>query len=118
MKDWAKKFYNSSSWRKCRTSYIAARIAVDGGLCEICKEQQGYIVHHKEQLTKDNIYDADVTPRHGNLQYVCKECHDVIDGHLNPNSKKAPTCSFDEMGQPLPVAVLCVSRREERHEFI
>ncbi len=49
-KDWAKAFYKSAAWQKCRDSYIAKRIAADGGLCEECQEELGYIVHHKIRI--------------------------------------------------------------------
>ena len=33
-REFAKKFYNSKAWRKCRATYIEHRVAVDGGMCE------------------------------------------------------------------------------------
>lgn len=33
-REFAKKFYNSKAWRKCRTTYIEHRVAIDGGMCE------------------------------------------------------------------------------------
>lgn len=53
--EFARKFYDSTAWRKCRGAYIQHRMAVDGGMCETCHERPGYIVHHKKMLTALNI---------------------------------------------------------------
>lgn len=80
MKEFARLFYNGSAWMSCRGSYIAKRICIDGGMCEICKENLGYIVHHKIEITPQNINDPNITLNHDNLQYVCFECHNRIHG--------------------------------------
>lgn len=97
-KEFAKAFYNSKAWQRCRQSYINKRKAIDGGLCEVCHEQLGYIVHHIEPLTPNNINNASVTLNHNNLRYDCKECHDREDVHTFIKGAK---CSFDESGQPI-----------------
>lgn len=101
-KEWAKAFYNSKRWTKCRDTYISNRIDVDGGLCEECHEKPGYIVHHRTTLTKTNISDPDISLNENNLEYVCKDCHDLFEGHgLNKGIK--PLCRFDEDGQPISI---------------
>lgn len=100
MKTWAEQFYKGTAWGKCRAAYIAERVLVDGGLCEDCKENLGYIVHHKIILTPDNITDPDIALNHKNLAYVCKDCHDRYEGHgIKKNLK--PLCAFDEKGNPI-----------------
>lgn len=100
--EFAKPFYNSRKWRKCREAYIEHRRAIDGGLCETCQSELGYIVHHKIVLTPDNINDDTVTLAFEHLEYDCKNCHDTFDGHgLNKAAK--PLCVFDETGQPISV---------------
>ena len=74
-KEFAKSFYNSKAWKKCRAAYIAYRQRVDGGLCESCHEAPGYIVHHKIELTPDNIDNPDIALGFGNLKYDCHICH-------------------------------------------
>lgn len=74
-KEFAKSFYNSAEWKKCRRSYIAYRRGVDGGMCESCHEKPGYIVHHKEELQPWNINDPDITLGFDNLKYDCHICH-------------------------------------------
>lgn len=73
---------------------------IDGGMCEECHKNLGYIVHHKIKLTQQNINNADISLNHEHLEYVCKECHDNFEGHgLNKSAK--PLCTFDENGQPI-----------------
>jgi 5-methylcytosine-specific restriction enzyme A len=73
-----KQFYSSKSWKKTRESYISSV----NGLCEVClsrdKYVPGYIVHHRVEITTDNINDPNITLSHSNLQYVCLECHNQI----------------------------------------
>ncbi|WP_369899756.1 HNH endonuclease [Bacillus manliponensis] len=69
-KPYAKKFYNSKAWRKCREAYISKVF----GLCEHCSDP-GYIVDHIEEITPDNIDDPNITLNHENLQYLCTPCH-------------------------------------------
>lgn len=74
-KEFAKSFYNSKAWKKCRAAYIAYRRQVDGGICESCHEAPGYIVHHKIELTPDNINDPDIALNFKNFKYDCHVCH-------------------------------------------
>lgn len=105
-KDYAKAFYNSKRWQQCRDSYIAYRISVDGGVCEECGRQQGYIVHHKVALTQSNINDPNVSLDHKKMKYVCKECHDKYEGHGVGHGKVQPLCIFDESGQPISIRTI------------
>ncbi len=74
-KEYAKKFYKGKAWRLCRESFISYRVTVDGGMCEHCKDNLGYIVDHKEEITPENIDDPEITLNHENLQYLCTPCH-------------------------------------------
>ncbi len=100
-KEWSKSFYNSKKWKKCRDAYIAERIMIDGGLCEECRGQQGYIVHHTITLTQENISNPDIALNHRLMKYVCKDCHDQYEGHGVGHDKVRPLCIFDDMGQPI-----------------
>src|SRR5690606_16040460 len=70
MQPWARSFYKSRAWRRCREAYIAYR----HGLCERCGAG-GKIVHHKVYLTTDNINDPEVTLSFDNLELLCQDCH-------------------------------------------
>lgn len=76
-RDFAKAFYASKEWQRCRAAYISHRKSVDGGMCETCCEKPGYIVHHKKELTPENIADPDTTLSFDNLKYDCLECHNT-----------------------------------------
>lgn len=102
-KEWAKKFYKSKQWLKCRASYIAKRIAIDGGLCEECKEHLGYMVHHKIILTPENINDPEIALNHDYLAYECKDCHDRHEGHGVGRRGQSLLVLFDDDGQPVPL---------------
>lgn len=77
-KEFSKKFYKSKAWQKCRDGYIASV----NGLCEECLKENkitpGYIVHHKVELTPDNINNPDITLNWDNLEYCCQDCHNKI----------------------------------------
>ena len=100
-KDWAEAFYNGKKWRRCRKSYIDERILIDGGLCEQCHDNLGYIVHHKITLTPVNITDPDISLNHENLMYVCKDCHDEFEGHGVGRAGTPGLVLFDEQGMPV-----------------
>lgn len=93
-RDFAKSFYDSATWRKCRKGFIDSRIRIDGGLCQICHERLGYIVHHRIELTPENISDPDISLNWRNFQYVCFECHNKFDGIFVPKSR----IEFDDDG--------------------
>ena len=85
MKDFAKSFYKSAKWLKCRAAYIKYRVMIDGGYCEVCHERLGYIT---------------ITLSFDNLRYDCKDCHDREDVHPFIKDKKLK-CWFDENGNPI-----------------
>lgn len=75
MKEFAKGFYKSAQWQKCRNAYLKSK----GGLCEDCYKE-GKItpaeeVHHTIFLTPNNINDPNVTLNFNNLVCLCRECH-------------------------------------------
>lgn len=71
-KEFAKAFYNSKVWQRCRAGYIASV----HGLCEHCGGP-GYICDHVIELTPENINDPWITLSHENLQYLCTPCHNT-----------------------------------------
>lgn len=104
MKDFAKTFYNSQKWRRCRKAYIQKRLQIDGGLCERCHVENGYIVHHTILLTPENIGDPEVSLNHDHLSYECKTCHDAEEGHwMDAHGLKKPNAMFDDNGNPIDI---------------
>ena len=72
---WAKSFYKSVAWLRCRAAYITSVY----GLCERCHEP-GLILHHKTELTATNIKDQEVTLNWDNLELLCLKCHNLEHG--------------------------------------
>lgn len=75
MRDFAKAFYASKSWHKCRTAYKKSV----GGLCERCLKNgvvvPGVIVHHKIRVTPATIAKPEVLLDFNNLELLCRNCH-------------------------------------------
>lgn len=70
IKEWAKAFYKSKAWQRCRWGFIQSV----HGLCSRC-EEPGKIVHHTELLTPENINDPTVSLNWNKLEYLCQDCH-------------------------------------------
>ena len=95
-KEFARKFYNSTRWRKCAKAFAQSKLYV----CEMCHNQtskkingdQRYIVHHKVPLTPNNIYEPYITCGWDNLMLLCIECHNKIHG------KERRQMLFDDNG--------------------
>ena len=92
MKEFAKVFYKSKAWQHTRAAYAASV----GGLCEDCLNRgiyrAGEIVHHKTELTPENINDPEATLSWGNLRFVCRDCHGKAHGSIK-------RYQVDEMGR-------------------
>lgn len=96
MKEWNKSFYSGKAWQRTREEYKKSR----GGLCERCLAKGLYnpceIVHHKIELTPENINDPSITLTFDNLQCLCRECHSEVHGQtkrrwrVNPDGTIAP----------------------------
>ncbi len=92
IKDYAEKFYKSKEWQKCRLAFIAS---LPDKTCPRCKERKGKIVHHKIEITPENINEPLITLNFDNLEYICQKCH--TQEHLRDKSTKDDVM-FDENG--------------------
>ena len=94
-REFARKFYNSKQWKKCRDTYKQSV----NGLCERCMEQGRYVlgdeVHHKIHLSPDNINDVNITLSWGNLELLCQSCHQ---SHHHRGPQEDDGYSFDSNG--------------------
>ena len=91
MKDYAKTFYRSKIWQKCRNDYFKYR----NGLCEDCLAKglykPGVIVHHVIEISPQNITNPEITLNWNNLRLVCRECHAEEHGaHANKRYEIKP----------------------------
>lgn len=77
-REFAGNFYKTAAWRKVRDSYIKSV----GGLCERCWKngiiRHGDTVHHKVELTPENINDPAVAMNPENLELLCRDCHAAV----------------------------------------
>jgi hypothetical protein len=105
--DFAKAFYRSKQWQKCRNGFFKSK----GGLCEACLAKglavPGEIVHHIVELTPENINDPNVTLSWDNLRLVCRECHALEHGAkmgrrylIDENGNVISKGVFTERGAP------------------
>jgi 5-methylcytosine-specific restriction endonuclease McrA len=90
-REFARKFYNSKAWKKCREAYKQSVY----GLCERCG-QPGDEVHHKIYLTPENINDPYITLSFENLELLCSSCHSIE--HNEKYSPLREGFGFDENG--------------------
>lgn len=70
-----KQFYKSGPWKRARAAYIDFRKALDGGMCEVCGDELGKIVHHKIWLNDENCNDPEISLNPKNFRYECQACH-------------------------------------------
>lgn len=93
MKPFAAQFYSSKTWQRTREAYKKSK----RGLCEVCLARgiikPCEIVHHKIELTPDNIGNPDIALNWNNLQCVCRECHASAHGARQKRWK------VDELGR-------------------
>ena len=94
LKEWAKKFYESTAWKKTRDSVMAECNYV----CNRCKNKYGpaEIVHHKIWLTPQNINDVNITLNKDNLEPLCRTCHAKEHEGVGATAKGL---MFDENGE-------------------
>ena len=98
MKDYAKAFYRSIAWQRCRAAYMKHV----GGLCESCLRrglyQPGEIVHHRVPISPSNIHDETVTLNFANLELLCRPCHAETHEDLYDEKRKR-RYKVDEFGR-------------------
>lgn len=70
-----KQFYRTRAWKQARQAYIDYRLATDGGLCEVCHDEPGKIVHHKVWLNDENCNDPEISLNPKLFMYECQTCH-------------------------------------------
>ena len=109
-KPYAKKFYNSKEWLKCRESYIKTVF----GLCERCGSG-GHIVHHKMYLSESNINNPAITLNHNFLEYLCQDCHnkehydrDKLKPKINRTKSLRDGFKFNDAGELVKTEVFIV----------
>ncbi len=103
-KEWTNGFYTSAAWRKTRDAFYTFR----RGQCERCMReflqgkrrmedvQPGLIVHHKIELTPDNIHDPAIALSFKNLELLCQ------DHHNREHKAKGRRVTYGKDGRVIP----------------
>ena len=92
MKPFAERFYKSRQWIECRKGYLTSVF----GICERC-ERPALIVHHKIELTPENINDPEISLNWENLEALCQDCHNK-EHHGSDWDVVREDVMFDEYG--------------------
>jgi 5-methylcytosine-specific restriction endonuclease McrA len=95
MKPYARHFYLSPQWRRCRDAYYKKQ----NGICERCGNAAD-IVHHKIYISPSNINNPKITLNFDNLELLCQDCHNK-EHKKNCNTRY----SIDEEGNVLPPTI-------------
>lgn len=74
------KFYKSEKWQTFRQIIIDERTDADGFVhCTDCGKailkRYDIVLHHKKELTEDNVADANIALNPDNVEIVCFKCH-------------------------------------------
>ena len=86
-----RNFYKSSVWQVARQ----IRYQEQNGKCERCGKV-GEEVHHKIRLTVDNVKDPTISINQGNLELLCKDCHN------KEHKRFTKEIEFDSDGNLIP----------------
>ena len=69
-----KKFFSSKKWMRCRDTYLS-----EHPVCERCIKMGIAVsaehVHHKTELTEENVNDPLIALNPDNLEALCFKCH-------------------------------------------
>ena len=91
-----KQFYKSGVWKNARKSFIDSRMAMDGGICQICGIEPGVIVHHKIWLDDVNCNDPEISLNPDNFLYECQPCHNK---ERDPRRATPGRCIYGSNGE-------------------
>ena len=84
------------AWRRVRQVYIDERIAIDGGLCEVCGEELGQVVHHTVWLDDNNCNDPEIALNTSLFRYECQTCHNK---EQDPRQTKSSRIQYGPNGE-------------------
>ena len=100
------KFYNSRAWRRLSKAFAESK----GYVCEICHNKYAkpdvvpfykqFHVHHKIELTAENIDDPNIALNEDNLMLLCQHCHNLV---TTQKEVLAPGLIFDDKGMVRPI---------------
>ena len=96
-----RQFYRTQAWRRARDAFIAERLSIDGGLCQVCHEAPGRIVHHIVWLDDTNCNDPDISLNPANFKYECQTCHNR---EKDPRQATPGRCAYGANGELIRIS--------------
>lgn len=110
-----KTFYGSEKWQQLRMSIIAER----GPTCERCgkviSDPLDCQVHHKRELTPENVSDVMIALNPDNLEVICHDCHDRLHSRFAYQNQHDIYLVY---GPPLSGKTTLVSEQMERGDLV
>ena len=87
------EFYRSKEWEEFRQVVIAERVREDGFIYDEVTEKpivKAYdiILHHKTELTEENVFDYNISLNPENIMIVSHKTHNIIHNKLNSSCRK------------------------------
>lgn len=94
-----KQFYKSKAWQRARAAFIDYRMSIDGGICQVCGEEPGLIVHHVIWLDDNNCNDPSISLNPELFKYECLVCHNK---ERDPRKAIPGRCIYGPNGEVIP----------------
>lgn len=93
--------YRSKKWRTL-ASYIRQK---NHYICQQCKAPNAKEVHHIQEVTVHNMYDANITLNESNLMLLCRQCHNAIHNRFvsAPCTVQGRHIQFDSEGNVINI---------------
>ena len=91
-----KEFYKSRPWKRARKKFIEYRESIDGGICQICGIEPGYIVHHTIWLDDILCNDPNISLNQDLFLYECLACHNK---EIDPRKSKSGRFFYGPNGE-------------------
>lgn len=87
------EFYRSKEWEEFRQVVIAERVREDGFIYDEVTEKpivKAYdiILHHKTELTEENVFDYNISLNPENIMIVSHKTHNIIHNKLGYSDKR------------------------------
>ena len=113
-------FYNSKEWAAFRYNVIAERTKEDGFIYDEVTNKpilKAYdlILHHKEELTDENVNDYNISLNPANIMIVSHKTHNIIHDNFNTYSRQQVYIVY---GAPLSGKSSWVQENKVEGDFI
>lgn len=115
------QFYGSRQWSNFRRVVISERKPICWHCNKVFLPDESIIVHHKEELTLNNINDYNVSLNPDNCELVHHECHNEIHqryGFNHYKQKVKERCVYIVYGPPLSGKTSYVRNNKKDNDLV